>query len=112
MRTVAGRDAATLRSVDIRRQADSDHGRRLRFGDDAVRADARRNERRFAALECAKLFLAAPNADAARERVQAVRRGSGYVGGPSRRGLEVLEPKIFAVDRAADTGPHLLFFDD
>src|SRR5690349_3349838 len=112
MRTVAGRDTAALPSVDIRRQADSDDGRGLRLGDDAIRADAGRSERGFAAIERADLFLSAPNADAASERVQAMRRRSGHVDGHSRRGLEVLEPKILAIDGAAHTGPHLLFFDD
>ena len=52
------------------------------------------------------------HADAARERVQRVRRRCRHVDGESGRRLEMLEPKVLAIDGPAHTGPHELRLDD
>src|ERR1700741_4284703 len=114
MRSVAGRDSAGGRSVDIRRQSDSDERGGAVLRDHAIRADASRNECRLSTLERPELATAAAvKADAARERKQTMRR-------PRRRPLdrecgcwfEVLEPEVLAIDGAAHAGPHELRLDD
>src|SRR6188508_1152476 len=110
-RTVAGRESADD-SVDIGRKCDSDDGRRRTLGHDPVRADAGRNERGLAALDDADLLFSAPDADAARDRMQTMRSRSRHVDGEARRRLEMLEPKVFAVDGATDSWPHLRQRDD
>src|SRR6185436_1039243 len=112
MRTVAGRDAEGVRSVDIRRQGHSHDGRGRVLRDDAIRADAGGRERRLAAFERSDLLTAAPYADAALKRVQTMRRGSRHVDREGRRRLEVLEPEVLAVDRSRDAGAHALLLDD
>src|SRR6187551_1364497 len=110
-RTAAGREFAGD-SVDIRWKSDFDERRRRAPGDDSVRADADRNERGLAARERADLLASAPSADVARDRMQTMRARIRHVDGETRRRLEMLEPKVLAIDGAADSGPHLLRFDD
>src|SRR5262245_16592989 len=111
MRMVAGCDVAG-ESVDIRRQAHSDDVRGPAIGDDAVRTDAGRNERGLAARERLDQLRSTLHAYGARERVQTVRRRSREVDRGIARGLEMLEPEVFAIDAAADTGPNALPLDD
>src|SRR5689334_9141595 len=87
-RTVAGREIAGT-SVDIGRKCDSDDGRGRALGHDSVGADAGRNERGLAALDGAELLVSAPDADAARDRVQTMRGRSRHVDGEARRRLEM-----------------------
>src|ERR1700741_5345821 len=102
MRSVAGRDSAGGRSVDIRRQSDSDERGGAVLRDHAIRADASRNECRLSTLQRPELpTAAAGKAAAARERKQTMRRRRRHLDREARSRLEMLEPEVLAIDGAA-----------